>query len=258
MKTTIVIPAYNEESRLGSTLHDLHQDIQQNRLAPLLVTQVLVVDDGSKDQTVQIAREAGQSLPQFDVIRNGINRGKGYSIRNGIEHATEDWVLIADADQSTPWPEAAKLGSACLDSSSAAIASRDLEGSQIQTHQSFLRETLGRCFNLFIRLLTGLPFKDTQCGFKLIPRKATQSFVQYLRVDRFAWDVEFLVYAKRAGVRVSEIPVVWEHKENSRVNLFRDGMEMVFTVLALRLRLIAGAFGVGRLGKIERFNGKPH
>jgi glycosyltransferase involved in cell wall biosynthesis len=240
MKTTVVIPAYNEEQRLPSTLRSLLKKIENGSLEPLEVAEVIVVDDGSLDDTVGGALRESSGLPQFRVVGNERNHGKGYSVRRGLEEASQPWVLIADADESTPWEEAVKLTRPCRSEPppSIVIGSRGTAGSQILTHQSFLRESLGELFNLFVRTATGLPFRDTQCGFKLVHKPAVREFLDELTVDGFAWDVEFLLQARDAGVVTIEVPVVWRHKEDSRIRLFRDGFGMVWNVTRVKLRLL--------------------
>jgi glycosyltransferase involved in cell wall biosynthesis len=208
-------------------------------MAPLEVMEVIVVDDGSTDDTSRVAWVEGEGLPELQVVQNGENLGKGFSVRKGLERASEPWVLVADADESTPWTEAVKLARRAQDvpEPSILIASRGCQGSQILTHQSFLRESLGRSFNLFVRVVTGLPFRDTQCGFKLVRKGSVAGLLPHLAIDGFAWDVELLLHAREAGVVMAEVPVVWEHKEDSRIELWRDGLGMVWNVLRVRLRL---------------------
>jgi glycosyltransferase involved in cell wall biosynthesis len=251
MKTTVVIPAFNEEKRLPSTLRSLREKIKNGDMEPLKIMEVIVVDDGSLDGTIRVARAEGSGLPGFRVVENGRNRGKGHSLRKGLEHANQPWVLLADADESTPWTEAAKFGHRCRDAPapSVLIASRDTHGSQILAHQSFLRESLGRSFNIFVRVITGLPFRDTQCGFKLVQKTAVLGFLPELSVDGFAWDVELLLYARAAGVTTVEVPVIWKHEEDSRIKLFRDGIGMVVNVIRVRLRLLGSSLQGARRKK---------
>jgi glycosyltransferase involved in cell wall biosynthesis len=248
MKATVIIPAYNEETRLPSTLRSLTERLNDGEMEPLEVMEVIIVDDGSEDDTLEAARKAGTNLPGFLVVQNDGNYGKGYAIRKGLEHAKQPWILIADADESTPWTEAVKLAHRCRDvpPPSIIIASRDTQGSKILTHQSFLRESLGRCFNLFVRVATGLPFRDTQCGFKLVHRQSVLEFLPNLSVDGFAWDVELLLYARAYGTTTIEVPVTWEHKEDSRIKLFRDGFGMISNVVRVRLRLLGNALRFNR------------
>lgn len=259
MKATVVIPAYNEEARLPSTLRALREKIHNGEMEPLKIMEVIVVDDGSLDDTIEAARTERANFPGFRVVQNGRNFGKGYSLRKGLEQASQPWVLLADADESTPWTEAVKLAHRYREVPVPAIiiASRDTQGSQILTHQSFLRESLGRCFNLFVRILTGLPFRDTQCGFKLVHKPAVVGFLPELSVDGFAWDVEFLLYAREVGVTTIEVPVTWKHKEDSRIKLFRDGIGMVLNVVRVRLRLLGADLRLAKQKKERKTADSP-
>jgi glycosyltransferase involved in cell wall biosynthesis len=237
--TSVVIPALNEAKRLPNTLESLASLCHGSSLSPVEIGEVIVIDDGSSDSTSEVAAGFTSRLPKLRVIKSPQNFGKGHAVRQGLFAASQRWVLIADADMSTPWPEASKLARACeAEGAKIAIGSRDVPGSQIRRHQSFVRENLGKTFNLFVRLLTGLPFMDTQCGFKLVDRQAIAGTLARLEVDRFAWDVELLMFARQAGLGIVEIPVVWEHKEASRVGIFTDGFGMVGTVAKLRFKML--------------------
>lgn len=239
LNTSIVIPAYNEEFRLPRTLNVLRECIRANSLAPIVIKEVIVVDDGSTDKTINIALGIGaSSLPEFRVIESTANFGKGHAIRVGILAAHAECVLVADADMSTPWTEVVKLAAQLhAQKAHVAIASRDLAQSDIRIKQSWMREHMGKTFNLIVRFFTGLPFHDTQCGFKFFTRAPVIEFARQLTVNRFAWDVEFLMFAINSGLKVVEVPVTWEHQEESRVHPIRDGLNMLFTVIGLRFRL---------------------
>lgn len=238
MKTSVIIPAYNEEDRLPRTLTALAQAIRTDAATPLAIAEVLVVDDGSSDRTVSVASSFAGELPSLAVVKNGRNYGKGYSVRRGMREAHQPWLLVADADGATPWTEASKLGSCCASENGPAIAigSRDTEGSEILLHQSRWREFLGQSFNVAVRVLTPLPFRDTQCGFKLVHKDAARRVLHKLSVDRFAWDVELLLAANDLGIPTFEVPVVWEHQEGSRIHVLRDGVEMGVTLMKILLR----------------------
>jgi dolichyl-phosphate beta-glucosyltransferase len=243
MKTlSLILPAYNEAARLPRTFELLQAARREGVFSEWKLEEILVVDDGSKDETASLSRAANANLPELRVIPVTPNQGKGNAIHEGLRASRSEWCLIADADSATPWAELLKLKSACEKDGARraeiAMGSRDLPGSERTIRQSGLRENLGRLFNLAVRLLTGLPFKDTQCGFKLIHRPSIQRFLPLLQVKRFAWDVEFLLFAKKAGLRVSEIPVTWEHQEGSRISPIKDGIEMMLRVIQMRIRIL--------------------
>lgn len=234
LDTAIVIPAYNESLRLPRTLRALEEAEKRGAFHPLTVTEVIVVDDGSKDDTRGVAEQYGVDLPRFKVIGGGQNRGKGCVVRAGLLEANATWVLVADADMSTPWDQAPRLAHVCLtDSARIVIGSRGLRDSVIRVHQAFLRERLGKLFNVCVRLLSGLPFKDTQCGFKLIHRPSVLPFLSQLTVDGFAWDVEFLLCSREADIPIKEVPIVWEHRETSRVHPIWDGLRMLVSLMKI-------------------------
>lgn len=237
MNTSIIIPSYNEAKRLPATLKELSVQIESNSLSPMKIAEVLVIDDGSEDGTSEIAKSCNNNLPGYRVLSYNKNKGKGFAVRHGLSSANSPWVLMADADMSTPWKEAAKLARFCMDETAEiAIGSRDTLGSRILTHQSAWRENLGKTFNIFVRTLTDLPFKDTQCGFKLFSSNAVMPFLSLLTINGFAWDVELLMVAKKRKIKTIEVPIEWEHKEHSRVNPVKDGFGMVLSVIKTRLR----------------------
>jgi glycosyltransferase involved in cell wall biosynthesis len=210
---SIIIPAYNEEKRLPSTLSTVKAYLEATSWE---FAEVVVVDDGSRDGTVEVARKAGAR-----VLRNPGNRGKGYSVRYGMLEAKGDWVLFSDADLSSPIEELEKLWSAVeRERAQAAIGSRDLDRSLIGVRQPLFREFGGRFFNLVIRLITGLPFHDTQCGFKLFEGAAAREIFGRQRVERFGFDVEVLFIAQRLGYRTLEVPVRWNDVAGTKVKMW--------------------------------------
>ena len=209
---SIIIPAYNEEKRLPATLRTVKAYLEA---ASWEFYEIVVVDDGSRDGTVEVARKAGVRL-----LRNPGNRGKGYSVRHGMLDAQGDWVLFSDADLSTPIEELDKLWTAVeRERAQAAIGSRDLDRSLIGVRQPLFREFGGRFFNLVIRLITGLPFHDTQCGFKLFEGAAAREIFGRQRVERFGFDVEVLFIAQRLGYRTLEVPVRWNDVAGTKVSM---------------------------------------
>ena len=235
---SIVIPAYNESARIRPTLDEILRYAQaQNWDA-----KILVVNDGSSDDTAQIVREYGRLHPQVLLLENPGNRGKGYSVRNGMLHAGGDICLFTDADLSSPITEAPKLFDALAAGADIAIGSRWLR-SELQTErQSLLRQAFGRIYNLVLRVILGLRFADTQCGFKAFRLEAAQRIFPWQRIERWGFDPEILFLAHRAGLRVEEVPVVWAHSEGTRLNPFRDGMRMFVEVLRIRWYATTGQY----------------
>lgn len=226
---SIIIPAYNEASRLGPTLDRVLGWLsEQDRDA-----EVIVVDDGSKDATTNLVRTRARDEPRLRLVENGVNRGKGYTVGHGVREARGQRILFSDADLSTPIEELLKL-EARLTTAEVVIGSRALPDSDLKVRQPFYRETMGRTFNLLVRLATGLPIHDTQCGFKLFTRQAALDTFGRQKLDGFAFDVEILYLAKRLGYRIAEVPVVWLHCEASRVSPIRDAARMFADIARVR------------------------
>jgi dolichyl-phosphate beta-glucosyltransferase len=210
---SIVIPAYNEEKRLPGTLHRVLEWLGQRGLD---FSEIVVVDDGSRDNTVGVAEERSG----VRVLRNPGNRGKGYAVRHGMLDARGDWILYSDADLSAPIEDAERLYQAAIESSAAiVIGSRAIDRSLVSVHQSGFREWGGRAFNVVMRLVTGLRFHDTQCGFKLYRRDAAQTVFSRQKLDGFSFDVEDLYLARKAGLKAIEVPVRWANVEGTKVSM---------------------------------------
>lgn len=247
-RLSIVIPAYNEAARIRRSLEGVVLYLARTGEA----AEVLVVDDGSDDATVETAGRFAADQPQggrvsVRVLQNGRNRGKGYSIKHGLLAARGDLVLISDADFSTPIDDLPILLQAVeKEGYGVAIGSRGLDDSRVEVRQAAWREMMGRGFNRLVRLLTGLPFRDTQCGFKLARREEVLPLFRAARVERFAYDVEILYLARKAGVRVREVPVHWRNAEGSKVSALTDPVEMLKDVVRVVLRDRLGRYG--RLG----------
>jgi dolichyl-phosphate beta-glucosyltransferase len=235
---SVVIPAFNEEARLSDSLPRIVAYLDRAELD----AEVLVVDDGSSDGTRRIAWSALEGR-RARVLTNSENRGKGYSVRRGVLEATGNWVLMTDADLSSPIEEYATLAAAARDHDlDVAIGSRALPDSKVEVHQHFVRETMGKTFNLAIRAMTGLRFRDTQCGFKLMDRRRTEPLFRRMAVDRFAFDVELLFLCQRFGLRAREVPVVWRDSAGSRVSVLTDPLNMLFDVARVRWRFRRGLY----------------
>jgi dolichyl-phosphate beta-glucosyltransferase len=234
---TIVVPAFNEERRLPALLQALRADADAIVSASgLELRQVIVVDDGSNDGTAaQLVRFDG--LPgRFDTVRFEENRGKGAAVRAGMLRAESSFGLMTDVDLSTPLDELAGLAAAAHRGADVAIASRALRDSRIVVHQPLHRELMGKSFNLGVRLLTRVPWHDTQCGFKLFRLETTRRLFEFQRVDGFAFDLELLVIARRLGLSIAELPVRWIDHPESHVGLFNSSAGMALDAIRIAYR----------------------
>jgi len=234
---SIVIPSYNEEPRLPGTLRRVRAYLQGRGID----AEVIVVDDGSADGTARVVEAWRAEFPGLRLVSNGRNCGKGYSVRHGMLEARGRVVLFTDADLSAAIEEADKL-LAALSSYQVAIGSRGLDRSLIEVHQSRLRELAGIIFNRIVRLITGLSFMDTQCGFKAFLREPARIVFEQQRIERFGFDPEILFLAKRHGLRAVEIPVRWAHDPHTKVHVLRDSLRMFGEVLAIRWNWLLGRY----------------
>jgi dolichyl-phosphate beta-glucosyltransferase len=235
---SIVIPAYNEELRLPATLERLAE-----YLPPLgLQTEVLIVDDGSRDRTAAVAASFAGKITGLRVLSNGTNRGKGYSVRHGMLEATGGLVLFTDADLSAPIEESDKLISALKNGYDVAIGSRAMNRSLISTHESVFREFAGIIFNKIVRVVLWLPFVDTQCGFKAFRRERCRIIFELQRIEGFGFDPELLYLARHYGLRAIEIPVRWGHSPDTKVSMLRDSFKMFIDIFAIRWNALSGKY----------------
>src|SRR5437660_4500553 len=238
---SIVVPAYNEAGRLSKSLHTILDYLNQTKLA----TELIVVDDGSDDDTLAAARQALEKPGTMDarVITYQPNRGKGYAVRCGLLACQGRIALFSDADLSTPISEAPKLvGPIEQGEFDVTFGSRALDRRLIGVHQPWRREQGGRIFNVAVRLATGLPFWDTQCGFKAFRMSACRPIIEAATIDRFGFDVELLYVAQLAGLRLREIPVRWDHNPGSKVTVWRDSFRMLGEVKRIRRQVNDGIY----------------
>lgn len=224
----VVVPAYNEEPRLGATLQRMREYLEQTGWT----WRVVVVSDGSTDGTERVAREFAQADERFDLIAYQPNRGKGHAVRLGMLALDSDWRLLSDADLATPIEEVEKLFAA---GAPVAVGSRALARSQLEVRQPFYREWAGRAFNKAVQLLGVRGIRDTQCGFKLFRGDAAERIFSRCRLDGYGYDFEALMLARACGYSIAEVPVRWRHQEGSKVRLVRDGVKMLWDLLLLRL-----------------------
>lgn len=230
---SIIIPAFNEAERLGASLETILAYLEETNPS----AEIIVVDDGSSDDTAKIAEQVLATKPQIAsrVIRYEQNRGKGYAVRTGLLAARGEIALFSDADLSTPIEETPKLVEPILQGKAdVAFGSRALDRNLIGTHQPWRREQGGKVFNAIVRTLTGLPFWDTQCGFKAFRMSVFRPLLGVMKIDRFGFDVEFLYVANLADLRLKEIAVRWNHCDGTKVNVFRDSRKMFGEVRQIR------------------------
>src|SRR5213595_1543763 len=229
---SVAIPAFNEAVRIGDTVAVTIAYLEKESPA----SEVIVVNDGSTDSTGEVIRKVS-AVPSSVAIRlleNFPNRGKGAAVRSGLLSATKPIAVFFDADLSTPIDELPKIVEPIVRGEvDIAFGSRALNRKLIGNRQPWRREQGGRVFNLLVRVATGLPFWDTQCGFKAFRMEACRPILEAARVKGFAFDVELLLLAKRGGLRIREIPVRWNHAQGSKVSFFRDSVRMLREVIAL-------------------------
>lgn len=235
---SIILPAYNESARIAVTLDKiLAYAARRGGNA-----EIVVVNDGSSDGTADLVRKYALAHPGLELLENPGNRGKGYSVRNGMLHARGDVLLFSDADLSSPIEEADKLFASIAQGADIAIGSRWLDpGLQIQK-QPLYRQLFGRIFNLALRMILDLRFKDTQCGFKAFTRRSAQTIFPLQKIERWGFDPELLYLAKKFGFRVSEVPVTWSHREGTRIDPLRDGIRMFGEMLRIRWYALRGNY----------------
>jgi glycosyltransferase involved in cell wall biosynthesis len=237
-KYSIVIPALNESARIPATLQSVISCIRERGWS----AEVIVVNDGSRDPTAEAVLAFAQNAPEVRLIQNPGNRGKGYSVRSGCLKALGEVVIFTDADLSAPIEEAERLFAAIAQGADIAIGSRWLERDR-QTHrQPLYRQIFGRCFNALVRMIMGLRFADTQCGFKAFTRAAAQTVFQLQTIERWGFDPEILYIALKRGYRIVEVPVSWAHDERTRISYIRDGMKMLEEIATIRWNAFLGRY----------------
>jgi glycosyltransferase involved in cell wall biosynthesis len=236
---SIVMPAYNESKRIVLSLDKILAHISDQGWS----AEVIVVDDGSRDDTVEIVKGYAQRHSAVRLVQNPGNRGKGYSVRNGMLQAQGEFLLFTDADLSSPIEEASKLFAALTAGADVAIGSRWLR-SELQTErQPFYRQLFSRVFNLLLRLALGLSFKDTQCGFKAFRARAAQALFARQKIEGWGFDPELLFLARKLCLVTREIPVQWAHAEGTKMSYFRDGIGMAWDALRIRWYAATGQYG---------------
>ena len=235
---SIVVPAYNESARLRASLEKILAYVRaQNWDA-----EVLVINDGSRDNTAEIVRGFAEKDTAVRLLENPGNRGKGYSVRNGMLNARGEILIFSDADLSSPIEEVPKLLAALNSGADIAIGSRWLRAETQTQRQPMHRQLFGRIFNLLLRMTLGLKFKDTQCGFKAFTQSAARKVFPLQKIERWGFDPEILFLARKFGLRVEEVPVVWGHSGDTRINPLLDGARMFQEMLRIRWYSLTGKY----------------
>jgi dolichyl-phosphate beta-glucosyltransferase len=232
---SVVIPAYNEEKRIVESINRINDYLKHKGWE----FEIIVVNDGSSDNTLKILDSLSSKIPQLRVISYSVNMGKGFAVRTGVLESKGDLVLVSDADLSTPIEEIEKLipmidiskGGSCA----VAIGSRALSESQIVIRQPWWREIMGKTFNRLVRFFVIDGFLDTQCGFKLFDGEASKRIFKSATVKRFAFDVEILLLAKKMGYSIKEVPVKWLNSAQSKVNPFLDSLQMFKDLIKIKI-----------------------
>ncbi|HEY5213029.1 MAG TPA: dolichyl-phosphate beta-glucosyltransferase [Acidobacteriaceae bacterium] len=237
-RLSIVIPAYNESARIEATLARVLECVDTRHWD----AEILVVDDGSTDNTAAIIQQWMARHPQLHLVKNPGNRGKGYSVRNGLLQSAGDIVMFTDADLSAPIEEATSLIEAIDAGADVAIGSRWLDKQKQTVHQPIYRRFFGRCFNWVTRRIIGLPFKDTQCGFKAFRRDAAQVIFRLQTIERWGFDPEILYIARKLKYTIIEVPVTWGHDERSRISYLKDGMKMLEEMAEIHTNSLRGRY----------------
>lgn len=248
---SVVIPAYNEESRLGPTVRAA-VDYFRSEGRPF---ELIVVDDGSRDGTSALARVLSDELPEVRLIRLAANHGKGYAVRSGVVNARGRNILFADADGATPFAEIERLHAALDAGADVAIGSRALAAKGVQVKAKLYRHVIGRVFHALVETLTVRDVKDTQCGFKLFRAPVAHDLFSRMRMNGFSFDVEVLVMAKRRGYRIAEVPVNWTHQPGSKVRLTIDSLHMAADLVRIRMHCLRGEYETPHVAPLEQLVG---
>jgi glycosyltransferase involved in cell wall biosynthesis len=235
---SIVLPAFNEGVRIGPSLRKALAFVREQGWS----AEIIVVDDGSRDDTAEVVRGFMANAPEVRLLQNPGNHGKGYSVRNGMLNSRGEILLFSDADFSSPVQEALKLIAAIREGADVALGSRWLQAETQTVRQSLLRQFVGRAYNILLRVALGLPFKDTQCGFKAFTRQAAEIIFTRQQIEGWGFDPELLFIARKFKLKIAEVPVEWANDDRSKVNPIRDGIKMFVELLKIRMHGISSHY----------------
>ena len=240
---SVIIPAYNEGTRIAPTVRDIVAYCRQGHRS----FEVILVDDGSEDETSSVGRQLGDEFPELRLIRLAANQGKGYAVRTGMLNALGENLLFADADGATPFGELERLELALARGADVAVGSRALREDGTRVKAKMYRHLIGRTFHLLVERLADAGVKDTQCGFKLFRFSVAQELFSRMRMNGFSFDVEVLLMARKRGYQVAEVPVNWTHQPGSKVRLAGDSVAMAIDLFRIRAKWLRGEYDVPHL-----------
>ncbi len=238
---SVVIPVYNEAARVGKTLEACFVYLKAKKIS----SEILVVDDGSKDQTIRVVesfKRQGTKSQVLKVLKHKVNRGKGAAVRTGALAAAGHIVLYMDADNATPLREFESFRPELKRGTEVLMGSRAVDRKKVKVHQPIHREAMGRIFNLLVQMLATPGLWDTQCGFKVFSAGAAKMIFPLQTIERFGFDVELLYIARKQGYRVKEMPIHWYDSPDSRVSMFRDSARMFMDLLVIRWNDLRGRY----------------
>ena len=235
MHLSLIIPAYNEEKRIADTLNKVLKYLRIQNYD----YEIILVDDGSEDKTTELVEK---EFPEVKIISYKSNRGKGHAVKTGMESANGNYRIFYDADASTPIEELEKFWQKFEEGAEVVIGSRALPESNIELHQPWYRETMGRTFNLFVKLFAIRDFPDTQCGFKGFTAEACKKIFPRQTINRFSFDAEILYIGKKLKFRIDQVPVRWINSPASRVNAITDSTRMLLDLISIRFKDFLGKY----------------
>ena len=235
---SIILPAFNEGPRIAPSLEKALAFVREQ----CWNVEIIVVNDGSRDDTADIVRSFMRDAPELRMLENPGNRGKGYSVRNGMLNASGDILLFSDVDFSSPIQESIKLIAAIEQGADIAFGSRWLLAETQTQRQPLLRQFVGRAYNLLLRLILGLPYKDTQCGFKACTRRAAEVIFTRQQIEGWGFDPELLFIARKFGLKMTEVAVEWANDDRSKINPIVDGVKMLYELLAIRIHSMTSRY----------------
>ncbi len=237
---SVIIPAYNEEKNIKSTLEEVGKYLRDRKFN----NEVIIVDDGSVDATYEAARSAANLFNSFKILKNGHNKGKGYSVKRGVLEACGNYILFMDADNSTSIYEFDKFIPYLKEGYDIVVASRRMKESRVEEEQPVLRSTMGKFFIFLSRVILNLKLKDFNCGFKAYAAKSARFIFELQRVNDWSFDVELLFLAYKFNLKIKEVPVRWVHKSGSKVRPFRDAVRSFFSMIKIRFNDINKSYEI--------------